>query len=248
VIIRKRTSRHRGLRAEDKKLFDSQNLERLQRAAHDLCLLVDRGYSFSASLKLVGDHFKLKKRQREALGRVVFGRKSVERRTEKLVSDKELAGQTIAIDFFNQQIVLESLLSGAFVFLGRDGFYRDLAGIHGSFRRVIETHPALDLMGVTLSALKVQKALIYLDRPVSNSKKMANMINGLASENSWSLEAIISNRVDQELIESGLIICSSDSHILDNCGRAFNLLEYIHHTHPQNFHSDRFLNFFKLTT
>ena len=36
-------------------------------------------------------------------------------------------------------------MSGAFIFRGRDGCLRDLAGIHGTYRKVEENRPGIDV-------------------------------------------------------------------------------------------------------
>ena len=56
-----------------------------------------------------------------------------------------LRGRPLRIDGFNLILTLESALGGGIVLGGRDGCYRDLASVHGTYRRVEETRPALDL-------------------------------------------------------------------------------------------------------
>ena len=55
----------------------------------------------------------------------------------------ELAGRPLWIDGFNVLTTIESPLGGGVVIHCRDGTYRDIAGVHGTYRRVVETTPAL---------------------------------------------------------------------------------------------------------
>ena len=49
--------------------------------------------------------------------------------------------------FLRFTITVEAALSDGFLFMGRDGCLRDLAGIHGTYRRVEETLPAVEQIG-----------------------------------------------------------------------------------------------------
>ena len=55
-----------------------------------------------------------------------------------------LQGRPIRVDGFNLVLTLESALGGGVILGGRDGCFRDPAGVHGSSRRVEETRPALE--------------------------------------------------------------------------------------------------------
>ncbi|WP_254493307.1 DUF5616 domain-containing protein, partial [Salmonella enterica] len=64
------------------------------------------------------------------------------KRKELEVSD--LAGKTVYLDGFNVLILLESLLSEAYIFEGADGCFRDLSGVHGTYKRVNQTLRAVE--------------------------------------------------------------------------------------------------------
>jgi hypothetical protein len=91
----------------------------------------------NASLKLVGDHFKLTKRQRLAVLRNASAWKDVQNRFNKECKGENLEDETILIDGFNLLITIESALSGGYIFIGVDGGIRDLSSIHWSYKRVI---------------------------------------------------------------------------------------------------------------
>ena len=55
----------------------------------------------------------------------------------------------------NQLITIEAALSGGLIFRGRDGCFRDLASIHGTYRKVEETLPALNLIGSFLAEMLI---------------------------------------------------------------------------------------------
>jgi hypothetical protein len=66
-------------------------------------------------------------------------------------------------------ITIEAAMSGGLIFVGRDGCCRDLASIHGTYRKVTETIPAVKLIGRFLQKVGVTEAVWLLDSPVSNS-------------------------------------------------------------------------------
>ena len=65
---------------------------------------------------------------------------------------------------------------------GRDGCVRDMASMHGSYRKVDETEPALTLIGEVLNEFRPAECCWYLDRPVSNSGRLRARLEQLAAE------------------------------------------------------------------
>jgi hypothetical protein len=61
--------RHRGAHPKDRQLFADAARPALRGAVADHSWLLSRGYAPTASLKLVGDHFAFKERQRLAVAR-----------------------------------------------------------------------------------------------------------------------------------------------------------------------------------
>lgn len=118
-------------------------------------------------------------------------------------------------------------MSGGCIFAGRDGCFRDLASLHGTYRKVEETIPAVKLINEFLKQAKVSKSLWLLDKPVSNSGRLKTLINKLAEENSWNCEIKLSISPDYELIETNLIVASSDGVVLDGCKSWVNLARVI---------------------
>jgi hypothetical protein len=196
--------RHRGPHPRDATLFPPRKLPRLRRAAGDYSWLLDRGYTSSAALTLVGNRFQLQKRQREALLRAVCGRaKSRERRARRITP----TGQALLLDGFNLIITVEAALAGGVVLRCEDGLHRDLAQVHSSYRPVTETDSAIALIG---EALRPAASVLWLlDAPVSRSGDLAARIRRAG----WEVELVPA--VDCEIVHRNRVVVSADGPLLD---------------------------------
>ena len=148
------TRKHRGPHPADAGLFRRELRPVLCEAVSDLSWLMTRGYPANAALKLVGDRFRLDERQRIAVRRSSCSDQSLVDRRSSQAAERDLTGQTICIDGFNVLTTIEAALSGGILLHGRDGCYRDMASMHGSYRKVEETRPALTLIGEVLEHLR----------------------------------------------------------------------------------------------
>ena len=214
---------HRGPHPTDAKLFASDAIPNLQLAVGDFSLLLTKGYADKSALKLVGDKFSLTERQRLAVMRSACSDQNIASRNQRCCAIDNLAGQGIAIDGYNVLITVEAAMSGACVFKGRDGCFRDLASIHGTYRKVTETIPALQLVAEFLKEIGVRQAIWLLDRPVSNSGRLKTLMGELARKSGWNWEIELLLSPDAELKKTDLIVASSDSVVLDACKRWVNL-------------------------
>lgn len=214
---------HRGPHPEDAKLFAEEYWLRLREATSDLSWLLSRGYASESALKLVGDRYDLARRQRTAVARSVCSDQSLASRGSRRVELGELAGQPLEIDGYNVLITIEAVLAGGVILRGRDGCYRDLASVHGTFRRVEETFPAIELIGSFLAELRAGPCVWRLDSPVSNSGRLKGYLLEIAEQRGWDWSVELSNNPDQQLIASQAIVASADSVVLDRCGRWANL-------------------------
>ncbi len=214
---------HRGPHPADAKLFAADAISNLRTAVADYSLLLTKGYSEKGALKLVGDKFSLTQRQRLAIMRSACSDEELASRNRHRVALENLAGRAIAIDGYNVLITVEAAMSGACVFKGRDGCFRDLASVHGTYRKVTETIPALELIGQFLQEVHAGKALWLLDSPVSNSGRLKTLIGELARNNNWNWEIELLLSPDAELKKTDLIVASSDSVVLDGCKSWVNL-------------------------
>jgi hypothetical protein len=213
---------HRGAHPDDARLFASEQWPALRRASAELSWLLDRGYALRSSLALVGDRHELTQRQRLALARCSTDATRCRRRREHEVSIESVAGAEIWIDGYNLLISIEAALSGGVILSGRDGCYRDLASLHGTYREVAETLPALRLIGETLTNWHVRHCRWLLDRPVSNSGRLRTLMLELATTNAWAWDVQLEFSPDTLLASSPAVIVSSDSMILDRCAQWFN--------------------------
>jgi hypothetical protein len=225
-------------------LFAPGQLERLRAAVADFSMLLTKGYADKSALTLVGDRFSLTQRQRLAVMRSACSDQQLHSRLERRVPVEALAGQPIAIDGYNLLITIEAAMSGGLIFRGRDGCFRDLASIHGTYRKVEETIPAVQLIGDFLAEIRVAQALWLLDSPVSNSGRLKTLIGQLAQQSNWPWEIRLTISPDAELSspltvpssqfpghcqlttdnrQLTVIVVTTDSVILDACRKWTNL-------------------------
>lgn len=163
---------HRGPHPDDHKLFAPEQVRGLRAATHDLSWLLERRYAQDSAVKLVGDRYQLKARQRAAVLLAACSDTQASARSARQVTPDRLRGQTLCIDGFNVITSLEAALSGGVLLVSRDGVIRDIAGVHGSYRSVEETEPAIMLLAHMAKAWGVASCEIYLDEPVSNSGRL----------------------------------------------------------------------------
>ena len=215
--------RNRGKHPNDDKNFGEKWLPIFKEAVDDHCFLLTRGYAPNSALQIVGDRYQLNKRQRQALPRISAPAAAIIARKKNCCSLKDLKHQTLLIDGFNLLILLESALSGAFIFKGRDGTYKDLSSVHGSYKRVQKTEEAILLVGEILQKQKVTSVKWLLDSPVSNSGRLKSMLLEIAKANQFNWEVELLFNPDKALAESKEIVFSSDGWILDRAERWFNL-------------------------
>ena len=218
---------HRGMAPGDAALFAADQWPKLRAAAADLAWLQSRGYAEDAALKLVGDRHKATARQQLAVRRCACSDSARDDRRRRQLGAGQIAGQRLLIDGFNLLVTLEAALSGGVLLCGRDGCIRDLASVHGSYRRVTETQPALELAGAGLAALQPAACVWYLDRPVSNSGRLAASLRALAENRAWPWQVEVVFNPDRELVAAGGIVISADAGILDRCGPWFNFAAHL---------------------
>jgi len=217
------TRTHRGPHPDDARLFGPEARPALREAAGDLAWLLSRGYVNPSALKLVGDRHRLTARQRTAVERSTCSDADRARREAHRVDLREVEGRRLRLDGYNVLTTIEAALAGGVILAGRDGAYRDMAGMHGSYRKVAETRPALELLGRVIEALAPSEALWYLDRPVSNSGRLKKIIEDLAADRGWSWSVELVPDPDALLAETSEIVVTADSAILDRCRAWCNL-------------------------
>lgn len=225
---------NRGKESNDDKLFGSEKMQAaLKNAVADLCHLMSRGYAAKSALVLVGNRYKLNVRQQKAVQGMSASDEQVKNRSGNSLPASELKNKTVLIDGFNALILLESLLSGAYIFKGVDGFYRDLSSVHGSYKKVQQTARAIELIAGFYIKEEIASIRWLFDKPVSNSGKLKQLITEIAAENNYNWEVFLTNNPDKDLVSENGIVITSDAWILDNTDNNFNLIGYIAESYPE---------------
>lgn len=214
---------HRGRHPEDTEAFGEPARPRLRAAVKELSWLLTRDYADKSALKLVGDRHNLTQRQRTAVMRCACSDEALRARRARQLGPEALPGSHLLLDGYNVLTTVEAALAGGVVLVGRDGCYRDMASMHGTWREVSETLPALELVGRTLRTLGAQPCTWYLDAPVSNSGRLKTAMRTVAAEQgfAWCVELVPDP--DRLLINADNPVATADSGILDGSCRWFNL-------------------------
>jgi len=221
------TRRHRGAHPADRELFGPDQLAKLRVAVSELGWLLSRGYNMTSSLKLVGDRHSLRERQRLAVSRCACSEEDRQRRMDHRMAVEALRDEPVIVDGFNLIITIEAALSGGPLLIGFDACIRDLSSVHGSYRSVEETDRAISLIGSAFQNLSPASVLWLLDRPVSNSGRLATKITDLALRHDWPWNVDVVFNPDSAIIASSAIAITSDSSILDRVSRWSDLKSHL---------------------
>lgn len=216
----------RGFVSTDSEDFSMEMLMTLRTAGEDVYFLLNRDYPIKNAITFVGNRYQLSERQRTALARIISPEKSIISRKERELSANKLSGQTVYIDGFNIIITLETAFSGSVLFRCMDGTIRDLAGLRGSYRLIDKTDMALQALADALTELSIEKAVFYLDKPVSNSGRLKKKILDSMTGRPFETEAYTENAVDP-ILENKENVITADAIILDRCDSWFNINNYI---------------------
>lgn len=229
------TRKHRGPHPADAELFHREAWPALQQACCDLSWLLTRDYPPMAALKLVGDRFHHTDRQRLAVMRsscsdtALAGRTASQFRSDSPENvhhprdERARSIRPVLLDGFNLLTTIEAALAGGVILEGRDGCYRDMASMHGNYRKVEETRPAIQLIGKELQVIGADQTIWFLDSPVSNSGRLSQILRDIAAEQGWNWQTELVNDPDPILAASLELVVSADSVILDGCQRWYNL-------------------------
>jgi len=215
--------RHRGPHPTDAQLFAEQALPALTSAVEDLSWLRTRGYSDASAVKLVGDRYRLRSRQRTAAKRCACSDSAQLDRASRRCAPKRMNARHLLVDGLNVITTIEVALARGVLLLGRDACLRDMASFHGSYRLVQETERAVEILVEVVDSLRPSKVTVYIDRPVSNSGRLAEIVRATASRKGSCIQATTADRVDEKLKASTAVVASADSAILDECGDWLNL-------------------------
>jgi hypothetical protein len=181
----------------------------------------------TSALKLVGDRHGLRERQRLAVSRCACSDEERQRRKDHLATVEQIQGQSVTVDGFNLIITVEAALSGGLLLVGMDDCIRDLSSVHGSYRSVEETDRAIIMIGETLQRLAPSSVHWFLDRPVSNSGRLATKIANFASRNNWAWDVEVVFNPDAAIVAADGVAITSDSSILDHVERWVDFKSYL---------------------
>jgi len=227
--------RHRGPHPLDEELFSEEAIATLQDASRDLSWLRTRGYADASSTKLVGDRYQLRGRQRVAAARCACSDSARDDRASKRRDPPGMMARPLVVDGLNVITTIEVALAGGVLLLGRDACIRDMASFHGSYRLVQETERAVAIFVDVVESMKPSEVTVYIDRPVSNSGRLAETIRTTAAATGSLLEAMTADRVDEILKTSSAVVATADSAILDQCGEWLNLARVAIEQHRAEF-------------
>ena len=226
--------RHRGQHPRDKKLFSVGAIPQLRNAVIDYSWLLSRGYTENLAIKTVIPRYKLTKRQANAVSRVGCSDENKAAINNSRVVAKAISGQEICIDAFNVIITLEAILSRGLIFKCRDGCFRDIASVHGTYRRVSETESSIAKIGEEMNELNVERVNWLLDAPVSNSHRLGSLITRIGEENHCNWKINLVNNPDKDLVRSDEVVITSDGNILSKSKRWFNLNQILVEKYCEN--------------
>lgn len=221
------TRTHRGAHPEDAALFHASQVPSLRAAVADFSWLLERGYSPTSALELVGNRYELRTRQRMAVGRSACAASKCAARLARRMPSPDLKDRPLWIDGYNVLLSLKVALGGGVVFGGIDGTYRDLASVHGTYRLVVETLPSLRVLGRAYEELGSSAWVWWLDRPVSNSGRLKSEIMAFAASQGWNWSVELVDNPDTVLSQTAELIATADSAILDREVRWFNLAHHV---------------------
>lgn len=215
----------RGYVPTDEKEFKGDNLNKLYRASEDLLYLLNKEYKIKGASTFIGNHYLLSERQRLALVRGISKTDDINiRKAKEIISFLDI--EAAHIDGFNTIITLEVALSNSLIIKSMDETIRDLAGLRGTYSVIDKTEIAIKLIGEFLLEHRIQKAIFYLDKPVSNSGRLKMKILEILIDKELQIEVVNIDNVDA-VLKSKENVVSSDAIILDNCISWINLNKYI---------------------
>ena len=140
----------------------------------------------------------------------------------------------IWIDGYNVLTSVEAAMAGGVILKARDGCFRDMASMHGTWRRVEETIPAICQIGESTEQIGIRRCHWVLDRPVSNSGRLKGILIEQASLHGWDWTVELHTNPDRVLAEAEATVATADRQILLSCARWLNLARNVIQTRSPN--------------
>ncbi|MFX0068195.1 MAG: DUF434 domain-containing protein [Candidatus Hodarchaeota archaeon] len=203
------------------------DLSNMKEAAKDLRYLLSRGYGRTSALNLVGDKYLLDNEERHILFRAIYPPQDAEKRKNKLTSVEEIKDRVLAIDGYNQIIVVESMLNKLPIIDCDDGVLRDISGVFSNYKVTDVTYDAIELILDLLVKCFPRTTLFYFDQPISKSGELARTVRKRLAEYRLEGDAGAVKQPDREVLSKGDIVASSDGIIIDNANAVVDLAGHI---------------------
>jgi hypothetical protein len=198
------------------------NKEKVIVASRDYLYLKGRGYSSRSILEIVGNHYQLNTEERNVLYRGFFTKSEIKSRRNKILGEKQIRGEALKVDGYNQLITIESYRKGNFVFIATDGVVRDSASVHRSYKLSPFTEEILSKLFQNLSSLELESIEFYFDRPVAFSGELCKTINELMVKYGLSGKSETVESPDY-ILKRAKLVASSDSIIMAKAENIFDL-------------------------
>ncbi|MCK4748200.1 MAG: DUF434 domain-containing protein [Bacteroidales bacterium] len=201
--------------------------DELLAAAREYLWMLTRGYPQKGSLKLVGDKFMLSRDMRQVLYRGISAEGRASERIKKIGSVRK--GDLVLVDTYNVLFTINNYLLGKPLFISNDGMLRDAGEMRG---RIINKPVFTRTVGLLLDVLKEWVGttfILYLDEPVSYSRRLSIELSKDMVQMEIDGEAFTVQSPDHMLKhEHSNAICTSDSAIIDHYpGRVIDLPRYL---------------------
>jgi len=196
-------------------------------AYHSYKYLRERGFPEKASIKLVGDRYRLTRVQRNCLFRGAIEAETASRRSAKIIQPAGVASRGLALDWYNVLITVESYLKGLTILLADDGVLRDSTAVHGSYRWGAVTEKAVSSILEGVGALEPASVDVFLDSPISFSGEMAEQIRMRLAGLPFPSVVSLDRSADFALKSYDGIVASSDSVVMDRARAVFDLPRFV---------------------
>jgi len=197
-------------------------------AVVDYHMLLDRGYPEDALRDLVGNRYRLSRCERAILYRGVCSSDDAGRRAQRRAPYDPGGSDPLWVDTLNVLYTLANYLLGRPVFVGTDGWLRDVGEAHGRMIPARVLQRAVDLLVSHASGLSdcgsetaadqradCRPVRCILDATADITPAVADILAG-----SSAIALSMEQGADQFLVarETGLV-ATSDSRIIDRCLR-----------------------------
>ncbi len=196
-------------------------------AITDLLYLLNRGYTRKLALNTVSARYKLKSKERMILSRTVYPTKvCISRRNRLIRRINDLCDQVLCVDWYNVLITINSGLLDLDLFLASDGVLRDIRGIKGDTKKLCDVYKTTEVTLKALSSFSIKELVIFLEKNISYSAEYAREISYIADKYlKIPYHIFLSSSVDKDITKYE-VISTSDSIIIDNAKKVFDLSYY----------------------